>query len=365
MFQNDPQYIEFVKNNKYLTVCEKKEFLNTPIDIFYVDVQSNKQIITYINNTSKEPEKLYRLHILFFHFLNYEMTEKLLAEMKEKQYPDDYIYEYIIRNKSRHKTKIDNNVNCSPYIYTFEHLALKTRNYVRNIQYSKYLDVGCGNGYKADLFGSKIGLRKHNVYGTDIEKWGPYQHKGRMPINFKVLKDNKLAFPDNSIDIISFIFVLHHINDSDMHKLLLECERVLKKNGILLIIEHHIMNDYDHLIVDIEHSLNSYLYDKKINEEPKDIETQNSNSSVKSSKDNETQNSNFSVKSSKDDETQNSNSSVKSSKDDEYSRYFNWMSLDYVLSKYNFSWSDGGPINNSVGFDVRFDNPYYSFYRVK
>ena len=55
MSLNDEKYVLFVKNNKYLTDCQKKEFLNTPINVFYADINSDKQIITYIVNSKKIP----------------------------------------------------------------------------------------------------------------------------------------------------------------------------------------------------------------------------------------------------------------------------------------------------------------------
>jgi len=309
----DEKYIEYVKNNKLLTDCQKKEFINTKNNIFYVDMKSNKQIITYIDNTiGSEFPKLTRLYVLFNHFLKFDFVDKLINGIEIKRYSDSHIYEYIVKHKEEHqKTKVNNKIYCSPYVYAFELIGLE----LNHKNSDKYLDVGCGNGFKAQLFGNKLGLQSQNVYGTDIEQWGPYKEdKTKMPINFKLIQNNKLNFLDDEFDIITIIFTLHHIEPSGMIKILDECARVLKKTGHLVIIEHHILNDYDHLIVDIEHSLNSHIYDGKA--------------------------------------------------DDSYAQYYNWLQMDYILKKHKFRWIKGASLTETVGFDVRFDNPYYAIYEL-
>lgn len=307
----DEKYIEYIKNNKYLTSCQKKEFTNTKVNEFYVDMQSDNQIVTYIDHTrGANLPKLSRLYVLFNHFLKPDFADKLINGIKIKRYTDRQVYDYIVKHKEKHqKTKVDNKVHCSPYVYAFELIGQDLGD-VRN---SKYLDVGCGNGFKAQLFGNKMGLSARNVWGTDIGQWGPYKEdKTKMPINFKLINDNILDFGNNEFDIITVIFTLHHIEPSSMNKILDECGRVLKRSGKLIIIEHHILNDYDHLIVDIEHSMNSHLYDGKA--------------------------------------------------DDSYAQYYNWLQMDYIIESHNFKKIKSVPLTETVGFDVRFDNPYYAIY---
>src|SRR5688500_751081 len=184
MFSNG-RYIEYVKKNKLLTDCQKKEFINTKTNIFYVDRASNKQIITYIDNTvGSEFPRLTRLYVLFNHFLKFDFVDKLINGIKIKRYSDSHIYEYIIKHKEEHqKTKVDTKIDTAPYVYKIELIALELTD---KKDRRKYLGVGCGNGFKARLFGNKLGLQSQNVYGTDIEQWGPYKEdKSKMPINFK------------------------------------------------------------------------------------------------------------------------------------------------------------------------------------
>jgi hypothetical protein len=50
-----------------------------------------------------------------------------------------------------------------------------------------------------------------------------------------------------------------------MDKIILEIKRILKNDGLLLLIEHNTYTDCDKLIINIQHLLYSALYDKKKN----------------------------------------------------------------------------------------------------
>jgi SAM-dependent methyltransferase len=317
---NKSEYISFIKNNKYLTTCQKTEFLNIKKNIFYVDQTSNQQIQTYLQNveTSHDLYGQVRFMVLLNHFLKYDFASKLMKEIKDSKMSDKEVYEYVVAHpkglidKSARRDKI----YCSQYTYTFEKLALILyTKYLKSDNKSslKYLDVSCGNGSKTKLFANKMGLSQSHVWGTDVETWGPYlADKSQMPIQFKLLTDSKLDFKDNEFDILSVFLALHHYPPADLEKLLKEFKRVLKPSGILVVIEHNILDDFDHLIVDIEHSMNSYLYDKK--------------------------------------------------PDDTYASYFNYMELDFVLGMHGFYWMYGYQMTSNVGFGVRYDNPFYALY---
>jgi len=312
---NKDLYNEFVKNNKYLTNCQKKEFLSTKRNKFYINNKSDKQIITYIDSAQADLYGSIRIYVLFNHFLKLDFVNKLLADAKTHRYTDTQIYTSIIEHPEAYQKHYSDPNQCSQYTYTFEKLALVLYNkYLNPADKSNitYLDVSCGSGSKTKLFADKLGLSKHNVWGTDIEAWGPYKSKAVRSVQFKLLQNNKLDWGDNQFDLLSIFFAIHHLTPDQTHYLLKEFKRVLKPNGILIIIEHNILDDYDHLIVDIEHSINAYIYDKK--------------------------------------------------PDDTYANYFNYMELDFVLGQHNFHWAYGYQMTNNVGFGVRYDNPYYGLY---
>ena len=313
---DDTEYIEYIKDNQFLTECQKKEFLysKTQLNSFYVNNKSNKQIITYLEEAtkSKDFDKQSRIYVLFGHFLNLDFVNLLLDGIKIKKYTDSQVYSYVLKHLKKQHKKADIMHNCLPYTYIFENLSLKLYSkFLKKEDKIKYLDVACGNGKKTKIFANKLELDKENVWGTDIEEWGPYKkNKENMPINFKLLKNNKLDFKDNEFDIVSIFFSLHHI--PEIHAILGEFSRVLKPNGVLVIIDHNILNDYDHLIVDIEHSLYSHIKEKR--------------------------------------------------PDSSYSYYFNFMELDFICGKHNFEYRMANTLYMNIAFEIRYDNPYYAIY---
>ena len=130
------QYIDFIKNNKYLTLCQKKEFLNPEKNIFYVNNKSNNQIITYINQTnkSKKLSKTIRLYLLFNHFLKHDFVNELIDKIKNENYSDIQAYKYVISHPEAHEKKktTSSYAPCSQYTYTFEKISL--------VLYNKFLN---------------------------------------------------------------------------------------------------------------------------------------------------------------------------------------------------------------------------------
>ena len=76
------------------------------------------------------------------------------------------------------------------------------------------------------------------------------------------MKPYKIPFQSNYFDCIILSLVLHHAEE--IGKVTDECFRLLKKNGIVLIIEHDVWNDYDNMIINLQHILYSTLYDQKL-----------------------------------------------------------------------------------------------------
>jgi len=91
------------------------------------------------------------------------------------------------------------------------------------------LDAGCGAGFNA------LYLRKHGkVYGIDNSKIALKFCKKRGLKNIILSDIAKTKFKNNSFDIITCLGVFYHKN-ANPKKILKEFERILKKNGILII----------------------------------------------------------------------------------------------------------------------------------
>ena len=327
---NKKEYFNFIDNKIFFTSCQKKylKYLKSLIekkDKIYVNIESNKQAYTFIYNAYKEDNfvKISKIILLLKKFISYDNSIKLINLIRQNKMLDTQIIELIKKknsNKSSNREKYNVYPICSSWKYIFENIALNSsRLFQKNnmdIKNIKYLDIGCGNGYKTIQFTNLLGLKKENINGTDIKHWGPYnQEQTSYDFNFKfILEDGKLDYSNNSFDFITCFLMLHHVND--LQRLIMEIKRVLKPNGILLIIEHDAHVDYDKLMLDILHTFYGFLVDK--------------------------------------DEKTITNPS--------YSQYFNWCEWDFIFDKNKFSFIQANYIYTHLEHDTRFDNIYYSYY---
>jgi ubiquinone/menaquinone biosynthesis C-methylase UbiE len=270
---NEKDYISFINNNILLTSCHKLELINyyKLKNNNYIEPNSNNQFNFYIKNIieNNDTEGICRIKLLLNHFVNNNITEKIMSKiMKNKNLLDSDIINLIIKyNKLSEKIK-DKSDNCDKWTYAIQDLSLLYLNNFKqnNIEQNnlKYLDIGCGSGKKTLLFSKYLNISKNNINGTDIKTWGPYQkNKKKLPFIFKYIENDKLKYQNNSFDIITCILTLHHVEN--LENFIKEIYRILKNNGILILIEHCVYTDYDRIIINIQHMLYSALYDKQIN----------------------------------------------------------------------------------------------------
>ena len=94
------------------------------------------------------------------------------------------------------------------------------------------LDVACGTGDMIEIWKKHT----HNIYGIDPSKEMLKVAKNRFPdISFYQNYAVDLPFEDNFADILSISFGLRNV--IEVEKAIKEFYRVLKKDGILLILE--------------------------------------------------------------------------------------------------------------------------------
>lgn len=319
-------YYNFIDKKENLSNCQKKilKYLSKNINKIYVERESNKQLYTYIYNAYKDESiiKISKIILLLQKFTSYKNAIKIVNLVKEKKLTDTDVINKIkefnnnkLQTSDKHGKhgKYDIYNICSSWKYTLENIAFSYKNIFNNSDNIKYLDIGCGNGHKTQLFGKLLEISNDNIYGTDIKQWGPYEQTNiKYNFNFKFIKENgDLDYKDNTFDLITCFLMLHHVEK--LEDLIKEIKRILKPNGILLIIEHDCHDDYDLMILNILHTLYSFLVDN---------------------------NSNF-----------------------DYAKYYNWAEWDYIFSLNNFSYIKSNYIFNSIEHDTRFDNIYYTFYK--
>lgn len=98
----------------------------------------------------------------------------------------------------------------------------------------RILDLGCGNGRLFELFS---GEKSIEYIGLDSSEEFIAKAREKYGNHFKVADLLKIPFPDNHFDSIWSVAVLPHIPSKQFRiKALREIERVLKKNGQVIII---------------------------------------------------------------------------------------------------------------------------------
>lgn len=94
----------------------------------------------------------------------------------------------------------------------------------------KVLDVGCGSGYSVNYLSEK-GFDATGIDSSEeMINLGKERYKD---INIKVMDANNLDFPNNYFDLILFECSLSVMKNSE--KILEDCRKLLKKNGIILL----------------------------------------------------------------------------------------------------------------------------------
>jgi SAM-dependent methyltransferase len=204
-----------------------------------------------------------------------------------------------------------------------------------NVSLNKYLDIGCGTGIFAISLGKILKLDKNSIFGIDMpnfsEKgdWG--REKNTNKFVFNELKLNKpYPFEDNTFELITMKMVLHHVQNIDFT--LKEVIRILKKNAILLIIEHDAFTYADYMINDIEHGC--YINVFKTNTFDENFLNLTSNK-----------------------KKQEKNILG-------VSKYYNWPELSYLLESYGFRYKSSRPFNRILPESVSASRAFYYLYSL-
>ena len=104
------------------------------------------------------------------------------------------------------------------------------------------LDVGCGTGTLTRLARKRVGETGKVYDGIDaatqmITVARDKAAKRKLAIDFEVGLIEKLAFPDNSFDVVLSSLIMHHLPEELKRQGLVEIARVLKPGGRLLILD--------------------------------------------------------------------------------------------------------------------------------
>jgi len=297
----------------YLLNISQNKYLNT-------DVSNQMDIFVKKCNTKKYMKYLNNFITMLCHFIQFDEAINIYNMLRNKiQLNDLTIINYIKSVKLYKNTIFEIDQACSSKKYGNEILVSKIKKNLNKLNISitpefKYLDLCCGNGNKTNSIAENLKIK--NIYGTDIESWGPYSVKRKFNFDFRYIKNDKLMFENKSFDLITCFLSLHHI--PKLKNILKEIHRILKPNGIILILEHDLYNMYDKLLVDIQHKLFACLYDNNMNYIENPI----------------------------------------------FSRYFNFMEWDFIIRDTGkFKFLSSGTYSESITLDKRYDSQFYAIYK--
>lgn len=115
-----------------------------------------------------------------------------------------------------------------------------------NLEACQILDVGCGIGL-TDAF---LFDKPWKVSGTDVSAKSIEKARQRNPqVEYTVGEENRLPFDDKSFDLCFTICVMHHVPPADWTNFLCEMRRILKPEGVAMVIEHNPFNPLTRLVV--------------------------------------------------------------------------------------------------------------------
>jgi ubiquinone/menaquinone biosynthesis C-methylase UbiE len=112
------------------------------------------------------------------------------------------------------------------------------------------LDVGCGTGTLALVAKERVGTTGR-VFGIDP---GPQQiaraqakaARRHLPIDFQLGVIERLAFPDQSFDVVLSTAMMHHLTDDLKRRGFAEIVRVLKPGGRVVIVDFNRPEKHEH-----------------------------------------------------------------------------------------------------------------------
>lgn len=97
----------------------------------------------------------------------------------------------------------------------------------------RVLDFGCGRGFMLDAIRARG--RQWQYYGLDFSEKSIEILQLKKPEAAILASHLPTELPEDSFDLITLIEVIEHLDDEKLWSTLLECKRLLRPGGVLLI----------------------------------------------------------------------------------------------------------------------------------
>jgi SAM-dependent methyltransferase len=103
----------------------------------------------------------------------------------------------------------------------------------------RVLDIGCGVG----LIHSYLAPSVDELHGVDVSQQSISLARRRNPsVHYLTHQGDALPYPDDSFDCAYAICVLHHVPPGQWQGFISDMIRVVRPDGVVLIIEHNPLN---------------------------------------------------------------------------------------------------------------------------
>lgn len=129
------------------------------------------------------------------------------------------------------KKNITRSYGLLEYFLAIQRAKIANKFIARKRKYGSVLDIGCGS-YPIFLLAAKF-VKKFGIDKTHCTR--PSLLNRFELINYDIEKGDKFSFADNSIDVITMLAVLEHIEHSNVRNIMSEVYRILKPDGICII----------------------------------------------------------------------------------------------------------------------------------
>lgn len=220
-------------------------------------------ILTVYNSMGNKLKYVERLKQFIFSHIHPKENAISMIRLLEKLVADKYSDEYIYTELRKEYNLIKNN---SKQIRNDEGRAeYRCREIIEllpaDFKPTSLLDIGCDTGIITTTLGNMLDIDKANIHGADIIS------TNKMPklvdgFNYHKINGSNIPLDGNSIDLITVLMVLHHVDKKKIGRLLKSIRNVLKPNGILVIREHDCDTKAESLLpdlLDITHGIYSMV----------------------------------------------------------------------------------------------------------
>jgi hypothetical protein len=134
---------------------------------------------------------------------------------------------------------------------------------LENISVNAMLDYGGGVGDAAYMIGRNIlKLKKENTFVIDVDEFGGFKYIPRDDITF--IHFDNMNQMKAQVEFITVSHVMHHINYQQYPLIISLFNRILSKDGIIMLYEHDCSSNQMAAIINIEHCLYDVVNSKKL-----------------------------------------------------------------------------------------------------